>query len=74
MVCAVRGYPINITCQCCNNDFHVLLDKEDILEWISGHGYIQDVLYYLTENERELLISGICETCFDDLFNGLKNL
>ena len=29
---------------------------------------IQDVLYYLTEDARELLISRTCGECWDELF------
>ena len=34
----------------------------------AGSGFIQDVLWYLTAGERELLISKTCSNCFDKLF------
>lgn len=73
MVCAVRSFPLTITCQCCKNDFHILLDVDDLIEYLGGAGYIQDILYYLTANERELILSGICGDCFDVLFDNLED-
>lgn len=72
MVCAVRGFPLTIRCQSCKNDFRILLDIDDLIEYVGGKGYIQDILYYLTPNERELIISNVCGDCFDVLFDNLQ--
>lgn len=36
--------------------------------WSSGQAHIQDALPTLTEDERELLKTGICPVCWDKLF------
>ena len=39
----------------------------DVGGWVAG-ALIQDALPMLSENDRELLISGNCGVCFDTLF------
>jgi hypothetical protein len=48
-----------------------MYNREDMVSWLSGSGYIQDIMDYLTPAERELLISGTCGKCFDTLFSPL---
>jgi hypothetical protein len=48
---------------------HVLFVKiRDYIKWKYKEGFIQDLLPYLTNGERELLISGTCSDCFDRMF------
>jgi hypothetical protein len=61
-------YPVNITCIRCQQVFTIYVDTIDLGTWISGEGYIQDIMPYLTDSERELLISGYCGECFDQMF------
>ena len=55
------------TCQKCGGIETFLVETEDLHAWKEG-AYIQDVLGYLTADQRELLISGICGPCFDGMF------
>lgn len=75
MVAAVenRSFVVDVQCKHCMMIHSVILNKEDLVDWTSGDGYIQDVLDYLSPNERELLISNICGSCFDKLFPPLDN-
>ena len=51
-------------------DTHVLMvSNHDFKRWEGGE-LIQDAMPYLSAGERELLISGICGTCFDNMFGG----
>lgn len=45
----------------------VVLDAEKYYRW-KGGDRIQDVFTEMTENQREILISGICPECWDELF------
>ena len=56
-----------VRCRICDQITTLLLDPNDIKEWQEG-AHIQDAFNYLSEDERELLISGICGTCFDNIF------
>ena len=58
---------IQAQCLRCNATHVLMVNKNDLKRWESG-ALIQDAMPYLTPDERELLISGICGTCFDQLF------
>ena len=57
-----------IQCRMCDNIYLIMYNREDMVDWLSGSGFIQDILPYLTAGERELLISSTCSDCFDKLF------
>jgi hypothetical protein len=44
-----------------------MANEMDVAHW-EGGALIQDALGYLTADERELLISGTCGACFDNMF------
>lgn len=56
-------------CKRCNEPQYLLAKPQDIQAWMEGVS-IQDALHYLTPDERELIISGICSTCWEELFGG----
>ena len=49
----------------------MVVENDDYQSWQNGK-LIQDAMPYLTISQRELLISGICGTCFDKMFGGFK--
>lgn len=55
-------------CWRCKTKHIVKLYKEDHDAWKSGGVLIQEAMPYLTPGERELLISGTCDGCWDELF------
>ena len=59
---------IDVTCKHCGITYQILADREDVDSWLSGSGYIQDILAYLSPAERELLISGTCDNCWKNMF------
>jgi len=58
---------IKVECWSCSDTHNIRVKPSDYKEWQEGE-LIQDVLYYLTEDERELLISRTCGECWDELF------
>jgi len=56
------------TCRCCGTAYTLMLDPQDLFDWHNGEGFIQDLMPYLSTGERELLISGTCGRCFDEMF------
>jgi hypothetical protein len=59
---------LDVKCRECAAN-HVLFVKiSDYIKWKYNEGFIQDLLPYLTNGERELLISGTCSDCFDRMF------
>ena len=71
MVAHVTGdsrVPRSVPCVQCGQEFTMYLSPKDMFDWLSGSGYIQDLMPYLSDGERELLISGTCSHCFDSMF------
>lgn len=64
----------DLRCNVCGQVFTVVYNRQDMSDWLSGSEYIQDALHYLTAGERELLLSGVCSTCFDDMFSDSEDL
>ena len=57
------------TCRVCKNQVEMQVHIEDVTAWENGEK-IQNAMPYLTPGEREVLISGTCEPCFDRMFGG----
>ena len=55
------------TCPICGKDWEVEVKSSDYMRYMSG-AYVQDAFPYLSANERELLISGICGECYDAMW------
>lgn len=66
---AERDSYTNVRCRLCGCIYSLMYNREDMTDWLSGSGFIQDLMPYLSAGERELLISGTCSTCFDSLFD-----
>jgi len=58
---------INKSCVMCGTNYDINVNSEDFIAWKQG-AFIQDVMGYLTADERELLISGVCGTCFNAMY------
>lgn len=54
-------------CRMCGDTHILMVNNKDVQRWQDG-GLIQDIMPYLSADERELLISGTCGTCFDNMF------
>lgn len=65
-----NGRVFDVQCKHCGVVYQLIADREDIEDWIAGKGYIQDILDYLSASERELLISGTCNNCWNNMFGG----
>ena len=59
---------LDVKCRMCYKTYVIFLHEKDFTDWLFGSGFIQDLLPYLTDGERELLISSTCSDCFDQLF------
>jgi len=59
---------LTIPCVLCSQEYVVFVNAEDVNAWLSGSGLIQDVMSYLSANDREMLISRICPKCWDETF------
>lgn len=55
------------TCRVCKKQENIPITADQYRRWQDG-GYIQNVCPELTPNQRELMLSRICGTCFDKMF------
>lgn len=64
-----RNKTIKVTCFKCKKEYTINVNEDDYLNWKEGGMLVQDAFPYLSANERELLMSRICGTCFDKMFS-----
>lgn len=57
-----------VTCRMCQSQNFVNVVGDDYHAWRNGE-LIQNALPYLDVNQRELLQTQICGTCFDAMFS-----
>ena len=50
------------TCNTCKDQVEMAVNVDDYTSWENGE-LIQVAMPYLTADEREILISGVCGTC-----------
>ena len=58
---------IIVTCSNCQTKTSNQVWLRDLLIWRNG-AKIQDCFHYLTPGQRESMLSGLCEPCFDKRF------
>lgn len=58
-------------CYHCKNTVELQVLKTDFIAYQNG-AFVQDAFPYLSDGDRELLISGICSDCFDMMFGALE--
>ena len=64
-----RTVEIYMDCLMCTEQHTIKVREEDYIMYNSpNRPHVQDIFPYLTPAERELLISGFCEKCWEKLF------
>jgi hypothetical protein len=60
---------VGTICPMCKQRSTIEVVTVDLEEYLSNSGrYIQDIFHYLTDDERERIQSGMCNDCFNSLF------
>ena len=68
---AERTDSATVQCRMCGVSYSIMYNRDNMIDWLAGKDFIQDLMPYLSAAERELLISGTCGSCFDKLFQPL---
>lgn len=55
-------------CTVTGEKYAVVFDTVDYVDWKSGCGYIQDLMSYLSDDEREFLMSGFTPAEWNEMF------
>jgi len=56
----------------CPNKKTFMIHENDYNKWKSG-GLIQNIFPHLSIDDREMLISGICQPCWKDIYEDPKD-
>lgn len=56
-------------CPMCGHANEIAVNEEDYYDWSFDGVLVQDAFPYLSADEREMLISGICPKCWNKLFS-----
>ncbi len=62
----MKFHSVNVTCHSCSKTYSLMVNGEDVQRWRDGT-LIQVAMPYLTKDDRELLISKTCGSCFDKM-------
>lgn len=63
-----KEFTIEINCWRCGEPYRVKPNSEGFVQWIQGEALIQDAMPELNAAQRELLMSGTCDRCWNALF------
>lgn len=66
-----REVEVMTCCPFCGHAHGVFVNELDYWDWQDG-ALAQDAFPYLSADDRELLISGICPTCWEKTFGGME--
>lgn len=55
------------TCISCQKEYKIEVNTADLYSYMNGE-LAQRAFPYLSAAERELIISGVCDKCFTDMF------
>lgn len=57
-----------VTCKHCGAKEKLHYRQEDLEMWASGKLFIQDALSYISDSDREMLLSATCDKCWKKFF------
>jgi hypothetical protein len=63
-----RTMTLEVECVSCKKTTKLYVRDVDYSVWVRGYGLVQNVFPYLSAGERELLISQICDDCWNRMF------
>ena len=66
-----RNYEMKVSCRMCKKTHTLKVRVEDYFTFdMPNRPHIQDIFPYLSPAEREMLISGVCDSCWKKVFGG----
>lgn len=58
---------MSIKCVMCHTEHVIFVEEQDVHKYQNG-AYVQHAFPYLSADDRELIISGICGKCWNKTF------
>ena len=59
---------VKIACQLCHKEHIFSVFKEDLEKFVNRKDSVQKCFPYLSAGDREMFLSGICDSCFEKMF------
>ncbi len=59
---------LNPKCPVCGKPHTVTVEAQDLKDFREGRKHATEAFPYLNAGQRELLITGICDKCWEELF------
>jgi hypothetical protein len=59
---------VGIECPRCHKTIELPLKEAELLAWNPNETFVQDQFPQLTSGQREMLLSGLCEKCWNEIF------
>jgi len=63
---------LEVDCVKCGSTTNLVIEQDDLKRYMNREGSAQKIFSYLSPEERELIISGICPTCWNKIFKNNK--
>lgn len=64
----VRYKEFTFHCGHCGYRFSMELDPEDLVKFQTGLFSMDDIMNYLSKDEKDMIYSNTCQTCWKNLF------
>ena len=64
----MRNHKVEIICSVCFKSYIIMVNSQDLYDYVHCGKLAQNAFPYLSPAERELIISQTCGPCFDNLF------
>lgn len=66
--CIAPNGNVGIECPRCHKVVSLPITEEELLAWNPKKEFVQDAFPKLTPGQREMLLSGLCEKCWIEIF------
>lgn len=60
---------VGIECPHCHKVIELPIKEEELLAWNPNEQFVQEAFPELTPGQREMLLSGLCEECWNEIFS-----
>ena len=60
----MKQVKVKLTCARCSINHSINVDLADLQMWQSGASFIEDAIPYISQEDREFFMSGLCSACY----------
>jgi hypothetical protein len=68
----MQTFAVVVDCVACPHREFIYVEPADYIRWSLKGVHAQDAFPYLTEDEREALITSMCLDCIDEMYSDME--